>query len=153
MGLLDVELQGWFSSGEAELTGKSWDSFKEEFFHRALPHDYVFKTLLQIRNSPQGSQDFGSWATRIRSLQSEVGKAVMSDIDLMREMVFQMDVQLQQVMRKSYALRGTCLHEEELDTLGLSAAPAVTVTPAAEESSAASSKWSAFDYIEFEKEA
>jgi hypothetical protein len=131
MGLLDSELQGWFSSGETELVGKSWSLFIQEFYRRALPHDYVFKILLQLRNTPQGSQDFGTWATRMRSLQSEVGKAVMPDVDLVREMVFQMDVQLQQVTRKSYTLRGTRLHEEDLDTLGITGSPAVIVTPTA----------------------
>ena len=136
----DGEMQAWYDGSEGELIQMEWGAFKAAFLARALPHDFVWDLLAEVRANRQGTQSFATWATAMRTKQAEVGTTALPDLALVRELLFNMDAELRKLLRKSEVLRGTGLHEDELDALGLGRTPtpsiaitaAVTATTATE---------------------
>ena len=68
MGLAAVpELEAWYLSDEDAHLAKTFDAFLKDLYRRALPADFVWEMEGRIRESKQGSQDYGTWSQSLRS--------------------------------------------------------------------------------------
>jgi hypothetical protein len=113
MGIEEEELVVWYLGVEEELTALSWGEFKTVFLWDALPSGYLWDTLAHIRGNHQGSHSYIDWSTELRQAQAEIGAVALSDLDLVHEMLFNMDLELRHERWQADVLKGSGYHEEE----------------------------------------
>jgi hypothetical protein len=78
--------------------------------------------LIKIRNEKQGEMSWTDFALKMRGYQTAVGVNVVSDLQLVREMLFNMDPGLCRFLRAHNVLKKSGLHESDMDALGFSRA-------------------------------
>jgi hypothetical protein len=115
----DIELTAWFEGGGDQLAELPWPEFVSKLLLRSLPVDFVWDALLALRRDKQGALDWVDWSARMRGRQAEVGIAAVSDLELVREMLFNCDVELRKYLRLHPVLLESGLHARSLDLLGV----------------------------------
>ncbi|TNY18863.1 hypothetical protein DMC30DRAFT_448447 [Rhodotorula diobovata] len=120
LGIKDERLAAWRQAHEYHLEGLTWTEFRKALVREVVEPDFVFNTLQTIRDAKQGREDFQAWHARLQTLQRAV-PGLVSDLALVREEIFNMDPKLRLRMCKKEVLRGTGLHEEEMDARGITA--------------------------------
>lgn len=129
-GLAEAELAQWFEGNQDSLQEESYESFKAALLSFALPYDFIWKKKKALRLCMQEGQDLGSWMSEMRKQQLEIGGAVMSEKELVGELLFNMDEELSALLRKNPALRTTGYHQADLATLGLCKPSVADLLPA-----------------------
>jgi hypothetical protein len=113
------ELAVWYLGVQEELTVLSWGEFKTVFLRRALLTGYLWDALAHIRNNHQGSHSYIDWSMELQQAQAEIGAVALSDLNLVREMLFNMDPELRCELRQAVVLKGSGYHEEEMETVSV----------------------------------
>ena len=113
-GLDEEEPAAWYEGAQEELTAMSWQDFQEAFLRRALPPGYLWDALARVRSNHEGGRAYVDWSTEMRQAQLEMGVAALSDLDLIRKMLFNTDSELRRELQQADVLKGSGYHEEEM---------------------------------------
>ncbi|GAA5881029.1 hypothetical protein JCM8547_003592, partial [Rhodosporidiobolus lusitaniae] len=147
-----VELNAWWTGSMEQHLAKTYDSFIKDLKREALPRDYVWETEREIRESRQRGQDYGDWASILRLAQQAISSAAMSDAELVKNLLYGMDVELARFLRQHDVLAGSGFHEDDRNAIGLGAAlPSLAPPVPADLSTRVATK--AVDYLKFDRVA
>lgn len=115
----DAELSQWLMTHRDTVPdGISKEEFLSAFLRRALPRDFIWNIVVEVRNKSQGVMPFQGWASQLRQTQAEAGSAI-SDLEPVREMFFSMDEELRRHLQLHEVLADSGLSEDALDTIGM----------------------------------
>lgn len=123
----DVELEAWH---EGEISELKWDEYKDALLERTMPRDYEWDVMTEMRSDKQGGGDYVEFSTRMRARQLLVGLEVISNLDLVTEMLFNMDSELRRYLRVHKSLLASGLGQEQLRALGRARALQLPSDPA-----------------------
>ena len=114
----DFELAAWWNAGKIDFMKMSWIAFVQELLERGLPKDYVWEILSKMRHRKQGDMPWIDHSRELRGYQTEVGKTVISDLQLVETMLFNMDPNLCHFLQSHNVLKNSGFHQSELDRSG-----------------------------------
>ncbi|GAA5974660.1 hypothetical protein JCM11641_007045 [Rhodosporidiobolus odoratus] len=147
-----VELNAWWSGSMATHLAKTYEQFIKDLKREALPRDYVWEVKREIRESKQRGRSYGEWSGTLKLAQQAISTAAMSDLELVKNLIYNMEEELARYLRQHEVLLGTGYHEDDRDAIGLGAS-----TPTLEETAvpppADNVAIRSIDYSNFDKTA
>ncbi|GAA5985754.1 hypothetical protein JCM11641_007204 [Rhodosporidiobolus odoratus] len=147
-----TELNAWWTGSMSSHLAKTYEQFVRDLKREALPRDYVWEVEREIRESRQRGKDYGEWSGALRLAQQAISTAAMTDLELVKNLLYGMDDELARYLRQHEVLLGTGHHEDDRDAIGLGA-NTPTLAETANDAAPATTTVRVVDYGKFDRAA